>query len=247
MEERDLTTRDSVTFGDTTIDYEVRRSRRRRRTVQITVDGGRVVVAAPARTPYRELRDIVRKRAGWILRHVAEAALQSPPIQFVDGDSLPYLGRKLRMTVTLADVHAAEVRFDHWRFHVAVPRALEGEARREAIRAAFVRWYWARAVERLEAGVGRWWPRLGRGPRSRVLVRDQRRRWGSCAYDGTLRFNWRIIMLAPDLIDYIVAHELAHLTRPDHSPHFWSLLSKEIPDVLHRRKRLREAGRALPL
>ena len=55
------------------------------------------------------------------------------------------------------------------------------------------------------------------------------------------------MMLAPDLIDYIIAHELAHLTRRDHSPAFWALLSAEIPDVDERRKRLREAGRTLPL
>ena len=54
-------------------------------------------------------------------------------------------------------------------------------------------------------------------------------------------------MLAPDLIDYIIAHELAHLTRRDHSPAFWALLAAEIPDVDERRKRLREAGRTLPL
>ena len=225
----------------------MRRSRRRRRTVQITVDGGGVIVAAPARTPYREIRDIVRQRARWILRHVAEAALQAPPLRFVDGESLSYLGRNLRMTVAPADAACAEVRFDHWRFRVAVPRVLEGEARRNAIHDAFVRWYSARAADRLEAGVERWWHRLGRGARSRVLVRDQRRRWGSCSFDGTLRFNWRIMMLAPDLIDYIIAHELAHLTRRDHSAAFWALMAEHIPDVQERRNRLREAGRTLPL
>lgn len=242
-----MTARDSVRFGDTTIEYEVRRSRRRRKTVQITVDGGGVIVAAPARTPYRELRDIVRKRAHWILRHASEAMLQPEPLRFVSGETLPYLGRNLRLTVTPADVPCPEVRFDHWRFRVAVPRGLEGDARREAVRHAFARWYQARAAERLAAAVERWWPRLGRGSKSRILIRDQRRRWGSCSYDGTLRFNWRVMMLPPDLIDYIVAHELAHLTRRDHSSDFWALLAREIPDVQERRKRLREAGRSLPL
>ncbi len=242
-----MTARDSVRFEDTTIEYEVRRSWRRRKTVQITVDGSGVVVAAPARTPYRELRDIVRKRARWILRHAAEAMLEPAPLRFVSGETLPYLGRNLRMAVTSADVPQPEVRFDHWRFRVAAPHSMDDNGRHEAIRRAFVRWYWARAAERLEAGVERWWPRLGRGARSRVLVRDQRRRWGSCSFDGTLRFNWRVMMLAPDLIDYIVAHELAHLTRRDHSVDFWALLSREIPDVQERRKRLREAGRRLPL
>ena len=239
--------RDSVHFGDRTIEYEVRRSRRRRKTVQITVDAAGVSVAAPARTPYSELRAIVQKRARWILRHVADAMLEPAPLRFISGERLPYLGRNLRMTVVAAAVPRPEVRFDHWRFRVAVPYGLEGDGRQEAIRCAFVRWYWARAAERLDASVDRWWPRLGRGTRSRVLIRDQRRRWGSCSFEGTLRFNWRVMMLAPNLIDYIVAHELAHLTHRNHSSDFWDLVVMAMPDAQQRRKRLREAGRTLPL
>ncbi|MCY4560018.1 MAG: M48 family metallopeptidase, partial [Chloroflexi bacterium] len=76
--------------------------------------------------------------------------------------------------------------------------------------------------------------------------RNQRRRWGSCAADGTLRFNWRVMLLEPALIDYIVVHELAHLTHMNHSPAFWELVCQTIPDARHRRKRLRETSRALP-
>ena len=242
-----MTERDSVRYGDTTIEYEVRRSRRRRKTVEITVDGGGVRVAAPHRTPVAELRAIVRKRARWILRHAAEATAAPAPLRFVDGETMPYLGRNLRMTVTPADAPCAQVRLHRWRFRVAVPRGADGDARYEAIRCAFVRWYHERAAARLAAGVERWWPRLGRGERSRVLIRDQRRRWGSCSHDGTLRFNWRVVMLPPELIDYIVVHELSHLTHGDHSAGFWGVVAAVMPDVEERRKRLRDAGRRLPL
>ena len=95
--------------------------------------------------------------------------------------------------------------------------------------------------------MARWHPRLGRGPAPRVLIRDQRQRWGSCAPDGTLRFNWRAVMLEPALIDYIVVHELAHLAVRSHSPEFWRIVTAAMPDAQHRRRRLREAGRSLPL
>ena len=242
-----MTDRDSVRFGDTTIEYEVRRSTRRRKTVEITVDGGGVRVVAPVPTPEAELRSLVRKRAPWILRHASEAMLEAAPKRFVSGETLPYLGRNVRMIVSPADVRRPEVRFDHWRFRIAVPPSMEGAARRDAIHRAVVQWYRARATKRLEAGVERWWPRLGRGERSRVLVRDQRQRWGSCAPDGTLRFNWRAMMLAPDLIEYVIVHELAHLTHRDHSASFWTLLSRAMTDAQQRRKRLRETGRMLPL
>lgn len=108
-------------------------------------------------------------------------------------------------------------------------------------------WYRGRAEERLPASVARWQPRLGRGSAPRVLIRDQRQRWGSCAPDGTLRFNWRAVMLEPSLIDYIVVHELAHLSVRSHSPEFWRIVTAAMPDAQHRRRRLREAGRSLPL
>ena len=239
--------RDRVRFGDATIEYEVRRSARRRKTVQITVDGGGVQVAAPSATPDDELQAIVRKRAPWILTHASGALLEAAPKRFVSGETLPYLGRNVRAIFESTDVRSPQVRFDHWRFRVAVPRGLDGDRRNEPIRRAIVAWYRARAAERLPASVDRWRLRLGLGETPRVLIRDQRQRWGSCAPDGTLRFNWRAVMLPPALIEYIVVHELAHLTVKNHSTDFWSLLSKAMPDAQQRRRRLREVGQALPL
>ncbi len=243
-----MTELDSVRFGDTTIEYRVRRSSRRRKTVQISLDGGRVHVAAPAAVPDSELRAMVLKRAAWILSHIPDQeALATARTLFVSGETLPYLGRNVRMTVRSENPRAPKVRFDHWRFIVSAPRELAGDERRGRIRAAFIEWYRERALERLEAGVERWWPKLGRGERQRILIRNQRRRWGSCAADGTLRFNWRAMMLRPALIEYIVVHELAHLTVMNHSPDFWKLVAGALPDVQLRRRQLREAERGLPL
>ena len=245
--ERPVTERDNVRFGDTTIEYEIRRSRRRRKTIQITVNGGSVHVMAPMATPDEELRGMVRKRAPWILSHASEATPQAPPKRFVSGETLPYLGRNIRLVVESGDVRSPEVRFDHWQFRVVVPWSLDDGKRYELVRHALITWYRARAAEELAVSVDRWWPRLGRGEKSRILVRDQRRRWASCAPDGTLRFNWRVMMLDPSLMEYIVVHEMAHLTHLNHSKNFWGLVSKTMPDVQQLRQRLREASRALPV
>lgn len=288
-----MSERDSVRFGATTIEFEVRRSPRRHKTVQITVDGGGVEVVAPSVTPRSEVRAIVAKRAAWVLARLAEASgavgmagggagpvpgggpggapgtvgsITSPapaPRRFVSGETLPYLGRNVRLIVEpfASGARSPEVCFDHWRFRIAVPPSLgdgfgagigadgagDGGERRERIRRAVVAWYRGRAEERLPACVARWQPRLGRGSVPRVLIRDQRQRWGSCAPDGTLRFNWRAVMLEPSLIDYIVVHELAHLSVRSHSPEFWRIMTAAMPDAQHRRRRLREAGRSLPL
>ena len=242
-----MTLEDSVRFGNTTIDYQVRRSKRRRKTVQITVDGGGVHVAAPMTTPDSELQAIVRKRAPWILDHASKSMLEAAPKRFVSGETLPYVGRNVRILVEAADVARPNVRFDHWRFRIAVPETLSGEERYQSIRRAVVQWYRDRAAERLAEAVERWWPRLGRGEMSHVLIRDQRQRWGSCAPDGTLRFNWRAVMLKPALIEYVVVHELAHLTHRNHSTDFWDFVSRAMADAQQRRIRLREEGRTLPL
>ena len=183
----------------------------------------------------------------WILSHASDEMLEATPKRFVSGETLPYLGRNVRLIVESTDIRSPRVRFDHWRFRIAVPKTLNGDERYEPIRRAVVRWYRYRAAERLPGVVGRWWPRLGQGDGTRILIRDQRQRWGSCSPDGTLRFNWRAMMLKPALIEYVVVHELAHLTHRNHSTDFWGLLSHAMPDAQQRRRNLREEGRMLPL
>ena len=243
-----MTETSSVRFGETTIEYQVRRSVRRRKTVQISLDAGRIYVAAPTAVPNSKLRDMVSKRATWILDNIRdhETRVKARPL-FVTGEKLPYLGRSVSMIVRSGNVRVPKVRFDHWRFMVSAPEDLAGDERFDRILDALIEWYSERAAERLSAGVERWWPKLGRGKRQRILVRNQRRRWGSCAADGTLRFNWRISMLRPALAEYIVVHELAHLTVRNHSADFWELVKGVVPDAHLRRRQLREAERCLPL
>ena len=236
-----------VCYGDTTIEYQVRRSKRRKKTIQISVDGGEVRVAAPMRTPDSELKAIVEKRALWILRHISDATPESPPKRFVSGETLPYLGRDIPLVVEAADVPRPQADLVHMRLRVMVPESLAEGERCEAVRGAVAGWYRVRAAARIQTLVELWRAKVGVVRETRVLIRDQRRRWGSCAPDGTLRFNWRIVMLEPALIEYVAVHELAHIIQPNHSPRFWNLVSKVMPDAQDRRARLREEGRHLPL
>ena len=145
-----------VQFGDATIEYEVLRSQRRRKTVQITMDGGRVLVAAPVDAPASKLETIVHKRAAWILRQVPEPGLGFTPNRFISGETLPYLGRNVRLIVESADVRSPQVRFDHWSFRIAVPVLLDETSRYGGIRRAFIQWYRQRAAYRLPGMVELW-------------------------------------------------------------------------------------------
>ena len=239
--------RDSIRVGDTTIEYEVLRSKRRKKTVQIRVESGVVRVVVPSVAKPGAVRRAVRERAAWIISRLSQAPPEGVQKRFVNGESLPYLGQDVRIAVRFVDVRSPEIRLDDGRFRVAVPPNLRGQRRHEAMHSAFVAWYRERAAVQVSKCVDKWWTKLGRGEKSRVLIRNQRQRWGSCASDGTLRINWRIIMLEPALIEYIVVHELAHLSVRNHSPDFKKLMSSVLPDFGDRQKRLGQVEGILPL
>ncbi len=231
-----------IAFGDSRIEYRVVRSARRRKTLEVTVDEpGLVTVAAPLDTPEDRISEFVRRRAGWIIRHGGAAASAPAQKLFVSGESLPYLGRSVRLSIRRVEQGPVRVGFHHWHFDVDVPDGLHGDERRSHVRSAFEAWYRERAALKLPPRVERMSELLGVRP-SAVLIRGQSRRWASCAPDGSLRFNWRTVMAPPALIDYIVAHELAHLRVRGHSADYWEVLALAVPDHRLRRRRLREIG-----
>ena len=85
------------------------------------------------------------------------------------------------------------------------------------------------------------------GSFSRITIRDQKTRWGSCSGKGTLSFNWRLMLAPPAVLDYVVVHELCHLTHMDHSKAFWTLVESVCPDYRIHRKWLKEHGQELIL
>ena len=240
-------------MGEAVIEYRVQFSRRRKKTIQIAVRDGAVVVSAPARTPQRELQEVVIRRAEWILRHLATAKPSAPaPPTLATGDILPYRGQNLELVIErrpggIGNVpQRAEVSREGDKLRLKTPVGPAGIADPDFLRSMLIDWYQSQAEELVRAAVNQWWPALGRGNFPRIYIRNQRRHWGSCAGDGTLRFNWRLAMLAPELTEYVAVHELAHLTHMNHSPQFWQLVTQHLPDTPERRKRLRAVEKELP-
>lgn len=79
----------------------------------------------------------------------------------------------------------------------------------------------------------------------RISIRGQKRRWGSCSGAGNLNFNWKLVLMPPEILDYVVVHELAHRKEMNHSPRFWAEVEKILPDYKARRKWLKENGTAV--
>ena len=249
----------AVIWGGTSLPYTIRRSPRRKKTVAVTVDpAGGVLLVAPVHLAIDQLDGIVARKAGWIVRRLRRAQSHGPPRsqrEFVSGESVLYLGRHYRLKVH--PLAAGETTLPHdttgeakprgeaklrggW-LHVPAPAGVEQTAH---VRAALVAWLRRHAAARLPERVEAWRAKAGVAM-PRVVVADQRKRWGSCDRSGTIRLNWRIIQAPMRLIDYVVVHELVHLRHRGHGRDYWRAVGRVMPDYERRREELRRYGAGL--
>lgn len=233
----------SIEYDGKRIDYTIVRSARRKKTLEITLDPKiGVLVRSPARTSRKEIARLVHRRAGWILRRSAEASEPPSARRFTDGETMLYLGSEYPIVNARSLDNSLTVNLVDGAFHISAPGHIGEEERIAASREALERWYRQEAERLLPDMVANWQSKVSRHKPSRVLIRSQRKRWGSCSADGSIRLNWRVVMAEPALIDYLVVHELAHLEVMDHSPRYWAHVERVLPDYRARRKRLNEVG-----
>ena len=224
------------------IPYRIRRSERARRA-RILVDGDGVEVVVPRRFPLREVEPFVEEKRVWIertLRRMRETEDELPPARLEDGGCVGYLGVRLHLAVRVEPGRVREhVARRGGDLRVALP---PGAALSEALE----RWYRRRAraevAPRLDAACAR-----AGTSYTRLQIRGQRTRWASCSSTGAMSFNWRLLLAPPEILDYVVEHEVAHLDLLDHSPRFWRLLAARCPEWREREAWLRRHGHALRL
>lgn len=226
----------SIRLGERDLDYVLRRSPRRSFALQVDQRGVRVAVPWPATQP--EIDRFIRSHHDWL---EGKLAARVPPAAMAveDGALFPLLGETCRLRL------AGGVRSARWRLgadgveELVVP---DGAGARKALvralRARALPWYGERVAE--------FCFRLGQAVPP-VRLSSARTRWGSCSSRSGIRLHWRLIHLPPALIDYVVAHEVAHLAEMNHSPRFWAVVGALYPDWKAARVRLRDAGRALPV
>ena len=212
--------------------YRIRRSDRARRIRVSVTASGDVEVVLPRRSPDRHADDAVRQLRPWIERRRRAVASAAAEVARAPG-TVPYLGETLQLVP-----QPGRTRVHRRGGELLVP---EGDPRE-----ALERWYRRQAREEIAPRLDAATARAGSSYRG-LTIRAQRTRWASCSSAGAMSFNWRLLLAPPEILDYVVEHEVAHLEVMDHSPRFWRLLASRAPDWRAHSAWLRRYGSTLTL
>jgi predicted metal-dependent hydrolase len=213
-----------------------------RRTLALRVDDRGVSLYAPRLASGGSIAQFLQQHAAWVQRKLRQReqrlqALQAARIDWADGGRIPYLGQHL----TLRLRGASQLQWDEARaeLHLPLPQGSSAQQVRDSVAA----WLQRQALGLFSARVAHFASQLGVRVTA-VKLSAATTRWGSAKSDGSIRLHWRLLHFSPQLVDYVVAHEVAHLREMNHSPRFWAHVGSLYPEYRQARQHLRQA--ALP-
>lgn len=216
------------------ITYTIKRSVRRR-AISILVDEEGLRVGAPWDAPQSAIERLLRRHAEWVIRKLDEWHVRrSPPRQWSDGEPLMLLGQLFTLRL---DLTATAVRLDGRELVAGAAECVDTSISRRVHE-----WLHAQALACFEERVDHYRRLLRIAQKPKVSLSSARTRWGSCHASGRIHLNWRLIQMPAHLLDYVVAHEVAHLLEMNHSTRFWRVVSGLMPDYQERRRELRHEG-----
>ncbi|MES2151399.1 MAG: SprT family zinc-dependent metalloprotease [Pseudomonadota bacterium] len=235
-----------IQLGPHALEFELRRSTRR--SIGFMVDDDGLRVTAPKRVTLAEIDNAIRAKQRWIISKLNERGerralrQEKPPVQWADGAQLPYMGGDI--TLRLEPAARSRCVFDPQlrTLTVGVVAGLAEWQLQERVKI----WFQAEAKRVFAERLDRYALMLEVQYESMALS-SAGTRWGSCTVGGAIRLNWRLIHFALPLIDYVVAHELAHLREMNHSPAFWATVESVYPDYDGARTALRKRSQELPV
>ena len=227
----------AIRIGGELVGYWLRRTRRR--TIGFTIDDRGLGVTIPRWVTKAETEAAIREKSGWISRQLARWREQKEQrarlaTRWEDGGTVRLFGKDL---VLALDADARGVTLDGERIVVG----MAPEAGAERLRNRVHGWLQEQARAYFASRVPVFSQRLGKAPHKWALS-SARTRWGSCNRDGSIRLNWRLVHFPPETIDYVIAHEIAHLRELNHGARFWATVSDLFPDFERARAELRAAS-----
>jgi predicted metal-dependent hydrolase len=227
------------------VSYALKRGRRRSIGFVVGVEG--LSVSAPRWVGVGEIEAALREKANWILKKLHEQQdrgqrLQAAKVEWRDGTSIPFLGETVivvldaRTTGAVLNTDAESLPgVPRLTLHIGLPHTATPEQIRDAVQS----WLQRQARRVFEERCRLFTERLG-VRYTRLSLSSAQTRWGSASADGSIRLNWRLIHFALHTIDYVVAHELAHLREMNHSPRFWDVVRSVVPDFERARGVLKD-------
>jgi predicted metal-dependent hydrolase len=228
-----------IQLGSHIVSYRLRRGRRR--SIGLVIDDEGLRAAAPGHTPIAEIEAFIREKAGWVLKKLTEwrAAPRPPVVSWADGAKFALEGADVNIEL-VQGAHDISLQDGRLRMGLAAGGAPA------ALRKRGIVWLKARARDLFSERLAVYAARLG-VPAPRLALSNARTQWGVCSEGGQVRLNWRLIHLPLRLVDYVVAHELAHLKEMNHSERFWAVVAGLYPDYRAARKELRDCDHRLPV
>jgi len=232
---RKIPDRTDLTIGGETVAIAVRVSDRARAYRLSLPHRGGPVLTVPKHGRWPEALAFLNRQTAWLEARLDRAGTK---VAFADGATIPLRGVAHRLVATGAIRGRVEPGILEGEQVIYLPGAPEHRARR------LTDWLKAEALADLEARVGVHAATLGVAVRS-VSMRSQATRWGSCSSSGNLNFNWRLVLAPPFVLDYVAAHEVAHLREMNHSAAFWARVAEALPDMERGKAWLKTHGRQL--
>lgn len=211
------------------------RSKRKSIALMMSPDAT-LVVRAPLLTPLKYIEDLVMKQSAWIHKKRQQVLKGGVPLpkKFVDGETFLFMGESYRLKIEdCNDIALTE--------YLVFPKKFLGRAQ-----AKLIWWYKEKAFEMITE-IANHYSQISGWKFKTINITSAKHRWGSCSWTGSINFSWKLIMAPIGVIDYVVVHELAHITQKNHSAKFWNQVKSILPDYKIRQKWLKENGKHLTL
>lgn len=227
-----------IEYGTKVIPFQL--EYRKRKTMEIRIKPPEeILVVAPKGISKENVIKAVQGKADWIVKKLSEyESLKNRKLEkdYIDGESFLYLGNNYPLQIIEAKYKIPRVMFEENAIKVYI-RSVEDEN----IKKALEKWYRDRALEVIVQRIKYYQQYFKVSPTS-IVVKEQKRRWGSCTSKRKILFNWKLIMAPLPVIDYVVVHEMCHLVHMNHSKDFWNLVESILPDYKERKKWLKLNG-----
>ena len=224
----------SVEYGTKNIVFDIERKAKLKNTY-INVDTDGVLVKTNDTTTIEDINKMVENKSAWISKKLDIFKSIAVNKDITTGSRLYYMGKSYYVNMIKDETaETITINFTHSKFHITTPLKYSDVELHNAIE----NFYKQKAIEKIIPLTKKWAKTMGVAP-EHISFRYSKNRWGSCSSTNRISFNYHLVKLSSSLIEYVVIHELAHITFQNHSKDFWKLVHKHLSDYKIKEDKIR--------